>query len=153
MQKFRQLAGIWPGMRVLDLGGTAAIWRLVDVPLDITILNLPGSVGELQGTGHTMRAVEGDACDVAQFEDGSFDLVFSNSVIEHVGPEPKQRAFAAEVLRLGKAFWVQTPSKWFPVEAHWAGLRPSSPAGMADTSRSIRLVMSRSGSSCKPPPL
>ena len=39
-------------------------------------------------------------------------------MIEHVGPPENQAAFASEVLRLGKSYWVQTPSKWFPVEAH-----------------------------------
>jgi hypothetical protein len=55
---------------------------------------------------------------VRQYQDGQFDLAFSNSVIEHVGPEPKQAAFAREVRRLGRDYWVQTPSRWFPIEAH-----------------------------------
>jgi hypothetical protein len=62
--------------------------------------------------------VDGDACNVDQVGDQCFDLVFSNSVIEHVGPPPKQAEFAQEVLRLGRSYWVQTPSKWFPIEAH-----------------------------------
>ncbi|MCI0670094.1 MAG: hypothetical protein L0Y64_06505 [Myxococcaceae bacterium] len=45
-------------------------------------------------------------------------MVFSNSVIEHVGDEARQTAFAKTVLRLGKRYWVQTPAKGFPVEAH-----------------------------------
>jgi hypothetical protein len=39
-------------------------------------------------------------------------------VIEHVGPPPKQAEFAREVIRLGRSYWVQTPSKWFPIEVH-----------------------------------
>jgi hypothetical protein len=46
--------------------------------------------------------------------------VFSNSVIEHVGPEDRQAAFAREVRRLGRSYWVQTPCRWFPIEAHTA---------------------------------
>ena len=89
-------------------------------PLHITILNLPGETGQSQRKPdhHKTQFVEGDACAVSQFGDKEFDLVFSNSVIEHVGPEYRQDAFAAEVRRLGKAYWVQTPSKWFPIEAH-----------------------------------
>ena len=78
---------------------------------------LPGEFEILQSPGlrhHTFHVIEGDACSVEQFGDRSFDLVFSNSVIEHVGPPAKQAEFAHEVLRLGRSYWVQTPSKWFP---------------------------------------
>jgi hypothetical protein len=126
MRSFVGILKIRSGAQVLDLGGAPAIWEHVSVPLEITLLNLPGalSTGEreiLQSPSlghHTFHLVEGDACNVSQFGDGSFDLVFSNSVIEHVGPAAKQEEFAHEVLRLGKSYWVQTPSKWFPIEAH-----------------------------------
>jgi ubiquinone/menaquinone biosynthesis C-methylase UbiE len=126
MRTLLSLVRIEPGTRVLDLGGAPAIWEHIRVPLDITLLNLPGAVsaGEravLQSPGlnhHTFHLIEGDACNVEQFADRSFDLVFSNSVIEHVGPSPKQAEFAREVRRLGKSYWVQTPSRWFPIEPH-----------------------------------
>jgi SAM-dependent methyltransferase len=123
MQGLMRMLEIRPGTRVLDLGGSPAIWDNLPVPLDITILNLPGAVPSFQlddarTSIHTFYYVEGDACNVRQFADCSFDLVFSNSVIEHVGPPEKQEAFAREVLRLGKSYFVQTPSAWFPIEAH-----------------------------------
>jgi hypothetical protein len=63
--------------------------------------------------------VEGDACDLGSvFADGTFDIVFSNSVVEHVGDHERRAAFAREVRRLGRAYWVQTPSDRFPIEAH-----------------------------------
>lgn len=123
MQGLMRRLPINPGIRVLDLGGSPSIWENVAVPLDITILNLPGAVQSFEqiaaGTSiHTFHYIEGDACDVRQFPDRSFDLAFSNSVIEHVGPQEKQEAFAREAIRLGKSYWVQTPSAWFPIEAH-----------------------------------
>lgn len=126
MQRFVRLMEIKPGTRVLDLGGHPFIWENVEVPLDVTMLNLPGAIPQADldtthspGTnGHSFHHIEGDACDVHQFPDFSFDVVFSNSVIEHVGPEDKQEQFAREVMRLGKSYWVQTPSPWFPIEAH-----------------------------------
>ncbi|HTB65626.1 MAG TPA: methyltransferase domain-containing protein [Steroidobacteraceae bacterium] len=104
--------------KILDLGGQPMIWSSVNNKLDITILNLPGIAQQHYPSHHNFTYVEGDACNVAGFADASFDLVFSNSVIEHVGDETKQAQFAHEVRRLGRSYWVQTPSKYFPIEAH-----------------------------------
>ncbi|WP_042342521.1 methyltransferase domain-containing protein [Calothrix sp. PCC 7507] len=120
-----QLFGEWLGsannkpLRVLDLGGSSEIWEFVERPLDITLLNLPGENRDRKKSRcHRFTYVEGDGCDVKAFGDQEFDLVFTNSVIEHVGDEEKQEAFAREVIRLGHRYWVQTPSKYFPIEAH-----------------------------------
>ena len=61
--------------------------------------------------------VQGDALELP-FEDGSFDIVFSNAVIEHVGGEEQQRRFVAEALRVGRRAFITTPNRWFPVEVH-----------------------------------
>jgi SAM-dependent methyltransferase len=103
---------------VLDLGGQPMIWSTVNPKLNITILNLPGIAQQHFSSHHTITYVEGDACAVSGFGDDSFDIVFSNSVIEHVGDGKKQREFAREVMRLGRSYWVQTPSRHFPIEAH-----------------------------------
>ena len=104
--------------RILDLGGQAGIWDHVEIRQDITILNLSGVSDTSLKTHHDVRYVEGDACNVTEFGDREFEILFSNSVIEHVGPEERMKEFAREVRRLGQAYWVQTPSKWFPIEAH-----------------------------------
>ena len=52
------------------------------------------------------------------FDDQSFDLVFSNAVIEHVGTREEQRAFLAEILRVGKRAFVTTPNRRHPIEFH-----------------------------------
>jgi hypothetical protein len=118
MDTFARLFHLKPGTRVLDLGGSPEIWDHVASPLDITLLNLPGNLARATSGRHQFTYVEGDACNVHQFADRSFDLAFSNSVIEHVGPPHKQEEFAREVVRLAPSFWVQTPSAWFPIEPH-----------------------------------
>ena len=119
MQEMSRRLCLESGDRVLDLGGWAAIWEYVDCPLSVTILNLPGKVVRWEASSvHSFEYIEGDACDVSTFEDASFDIAFSNSVIEHVGPEFQQRQLASQVRRLGRAYWVQTPCKWYPIEAH-----------------------------------
>ena len=118
MENYVKRMGLREGMSVLDLGGQPMIWESVRAPLTITILNLPGVAENKAVSRHEIDFVEGDACKVTGLDESRFDTVFSNSVIEHVGPPEKQAEFAGEVRRLGKSYWVQTPSKWFPVEAH-----------------------------------
>lgn len=108
-------------LRILDLGGKPDTWTQITQPLDITILNLPGendAEAQQYESHHRLTFIDGDACRVSEFKSNSFDLIFSNSVIEHVGDRQQQEAFAHEVHRLGQAYWVQTPSKYFPIEAH-----------------------------------
>jgi hypothetical protein len=118
MHFFVALMNPTEGTSVLDLGGQPMIWDSVPMQLDIVILNKSGVAVRDYPSHHRIRYEDGDACAVTGFQDRSFDLVFSNSVIEHVGLPNKQMEFAREVLRLGKSYWVQTPSKWFPIEAH-----------------------------------
>jgi len=118
MRQFCERMRPSPGMRILDLGGSASIWRHVEVPLNLTILNLDANLLAATESRHQITFVQGDACDARHYRDGEFDLVFSNSVIEHVGPQPRQAAFAREVRRLARDYWIQTPSRWFPLEAH-----------------------------------
>ena len=61
--------------------------------------------------------VQGNALELP-FEDGAFDVVFSNAVIEHVGPRDAQRRFVDEALRVAPRAFVTTPNRWFPIEVH-----------------------------------
>jgi hypothetical protein len=118
MDAFVNRMGVTGATKIVDLGGNPSIWSCVPQRLDITILNLPGWTDKDSPSHHSLRFVEGDACDVPELESGRFDIVFSNSVIEHVGSDERQHAFAATVKRLARRYWVQTPAIWFPVEAH-----------------------------------
>lgn len=99
--------------RVLDVGGTPDTWRLSPVQPRLVLLNMPRARGDLGSA----QWVAGDGR-ALPFRDGAFDIVFSNSVIEHVGDAASQQAFASEVARVGRGYWVQTPNRWFPLEQH-----------------------------------
>jgi SAM-dependent methyltransferase len=64
-----------------------------------------------------IRYVQGDAC-ALPFDDGEFDIVFSNAVVEHVGDRECQRALVSEAVRVGRRVLITTPNRWFPVEVH-----------------------------------
>lgn len=118
MAAFQNIFQPTAGIKVLDLGGQPAIWDSVKPALAITCLNLPGVAKTGHPTHHDITYCQGDACNMPEFNKGDFDLVFSNSVIEHVGDHEKQQQFAAEVQRLADNYWIQTPSIYFPMEAH-----------------------------------
>lgn len=107
-------------IRILDVGGTDYFWKNSRVPnhpgVTITLLNL-----HLEQSSHpNIQACQGDATDMKNFENTSFDLVFSNSVIEHLYTLESQRKMADEIQRVGKHYFIQTPYKYFPIEAHYA---------------------------------
>ena len=60
---------------------------------------------------------QGDAC-ALPFDDGEFDIVFSNAVIEHVGGRERQRQLVSEAIRVGRRVFITTPNRRFPVEVH-----------------------------------
>jgi SAM-dependent methyltransferase len=104
-----------PEARVLDVGGSSYPWDLLNPAAHITILNMSRPHTVLEDT--KWEFVIGDGTNL-QYPDQSFDLVFSNSVIEHVGDFETQSRFAKEMLRVGKTIYCQTPNKWFPIEPH-----------------------------------
>jgi ubiquinone/menaquinone biosynthesis C-methylase UbiE len=59
-----------------------------------------------------------DGCSLP-FPDKSFDLVFSNAVIEHILGPGRQEQFAREIMRVGKSWFVTTPNYWYPFESHY----------------------------------
>lgn len=106
-------------IRILDVGGTQNFWKsmgyLPEGNIEITLINLKKS----EVTHPNFISLEGDARDLHQFEDNHFDIVFSNSVIEHLYTWENQMLMAKEIQRLGKHYFVQTPNYGFPVEPHF----------------------------------
>lgn len=101
-------------MRVLDLGGTAISWRVAGLQAgQLTIVNLGQPKPQPEPW---IEEVQGDACDGGF---GKFDLVFSNSVLEHVGGHARRQQLADVIRESAPAYWVQTPYRYFPIEPHW----------------------------------
>jgi ubiquinone/menaquinone biosynthesis C-methylase UbiE len=113
------LADVPRPLAILDVGGTQDFWELMafmgEPGIKITVLNIePQAV-----TFDNFTSVVGDATNLSLFADDSFDVVFSNSVIEHVGDAAQQRRMAREVDRVGRRYFIQTPNYYFPVEPHY----------------------------------
>jgi len=117
---FRSLLRPLPDpVRILDVGGTEGFWEQMgaaeDPSLEIVLLN----IAEEAPDAGNVEAIDGDARDLSRFDDDGFDVVFSNSVIEHLGTRADQERMAREVRRVGRRYFVQTPNRYFPVEPHF----------------------------------
>jgi Methyltransferase domain len=123
-KRFRFFREVFAGIpqegtiRILDVGGTESYWQNMNFNpgnVHITLLNLYEDVPTLP----YFTSMRGSATDLSQFADKEFDLVHSNSVIEHLFTREAQQQMAKEVRRVGKRYYVQTPNRYFPVEPHW----------------------------------
>ena len=119
MKKFYAYFSPSSDSRLLDIGGEPATWsREIEQGLNfhVTQINV-----ELKPAPESLKdrltAIQGDAT-ALPFADNSFDIAFSNSVIEHVGGWEKQQQFAREARRVAPKLWIQTPARSFPVEPH-----------------------------------
>jgi len=110
-ERFFALTGLTAGASVLDVGCGRVGLRALEPDLHITGVDLvvrPDYPGQF---------VAADAAAGLPFADGQFDLVYCSSVIEHV-PPARRAAFAAEIRRVGRGWFVQTPAVSFPIEPH-----------------------------------
>ena len=106
--------------RIADIGGTPYYWKIAETfvaanPVEIHLINLEA----VPVTSPKFISHAGDACALDQFADNSFDLVHSNSVIEHVGSWAQMADMARHVRRIAPTYVVQTPNFWFPYEPHF----------------------------------
>ena len=109
-------------VEIIDVGGTRTYWNIIPVDVlraqnvKITIVNFPDT--EMIFDDPIFSFVAGDGRNLSNFDDNAFDIAHSNSVLEHVGNWEDMRQFAGEIARVGRKYFVQTPSFWFPIEPH-----------------------------------
>src|SRR3984957_2801010 len=122
-ERFFAVTRLPVGARILDVGCGALGLRALEPQLDVTGVDL------IERPDYPGPFVRADAAAGLPFADGEFDLVYCSSVIEHV-PPARRTAFAAEIRRVGRGWFVQTPAYSFPIEphsllpgAHWLPVR------------------------------
>lgn len=102
--------------RILDLGGTRLFWQQSPArPAHVTIVNLDQG----NSVGTEVSCIEADACEFRPQAGERYDMVFSNSLIEHVGGYSRRQQIAQVVRKLSPNSWIQTPYRYFPIEPHW----------------------------------
>jgi Methyltransferase domain len=115
MERFWHRLSVAPHTLVLDVGGTPYNWKLVPSRPRLVMTNI--TLMDYAGREPGASWVVADARRLP-FKDQSIDVLFCNSVIEHVETFENQRLMANEWRRVGRRYWVQTPNREFPVEPH-----------------------------------
>lgn len=108
-------------VRILDIGGADSFWINRgwgnNPSFQITLVNLDFSPSDREYSN--LVKVIGDATDLRQYTAEDFDIVFSNSVIEHLYNKDNQIKMANECQRIGKRYFIQTPNRNFFIEPHY----------------------------------
>lgn len=109
-----------PTDRLLDVGGYPWFWEAApQIVARIDTLNVaPVDWSSATAPANEIRILVGNGCKL-DFPDQAYDIAYSNSVIEHVGSWAEQQAFAAELRRVGRAVWCQTPARECFLEPHY----------------------------------
>ncbi|MGC9399872.1 MAG: class I SAM-dependent methyltransferase [Anaerolineae bacterium] len=121
-QRFAQLfkvMNITDDTTILDVGGLPYDWVELDHPGQVLCVSLSDIREGQWGEGNITYSRQ-DATGLP-YPDNSFDLVYSNSLLEHVG-RGNQAKVAEEIRRLGNRYWVQVPHRNFPFEPHYRAL-------------------------------
>jgi glycosyltransferase involved in cell wall biosynthesis len=111
-----------PGARVLDVGTGSGV-------IAASLAERVGPSGRVVGVDLVDQRVVTAGYEFLQvtdtklpFEDGSFDLVVSNHILDHVGERPEKQHHLAEirrVLRAGGACYLAVANRWVVVEPHF----------------------------------
>lgn len=113
-------------MRILDVGaeinpaGDGSLQLIDSYPWksNLSAINLSEAhINKIKEVYPEIDARIGNACNLP-YPDKSFDVVYSNAVIEHVGSFEHQKQMASEIMRVGKSWFVTTPNRWYPFEFH-----------------------------------
>src|SRR4030081_914038 len=124
-EKFRlfvELLQPTPSMRILNVGASGPNFAFPEQFESVyehpnQIIGGGISLSEVEDYRRSfpgVKAVAFNGC-ALPFRDKSFDVIYSNPVIEHLPDCDPQQRFAAEVVRVGKGWFVTTPNLYYPI--------------------------------------
>lgn len=102
---------------ILDIGGTPQFWIRNGYKGRVDLLNINHEAGN--DSTDNIRFIKGDALKLSKYINQKYDIIWSNSTIEHLGNFKAQNIFANEIRKTCNKYFIQTPNYYFPVEPHY----------------------------------
>ena len=113
-------------VRLIDLGGTVKFWEnwgLAKQPLlDVTVVNsheLDKCHQDDPITLPNIHRLRADVLTLTAEDFAQYDVIFSNSLIEHLPGRQLQRQLAQAIIDSKRPYFMQTPNKRSPVDPHF----------------------------------
>jgi ubiquinone/menaquinone biosynthesis C-methylase UbiE len=104
---------------ILDIGGSEIFWKNLNFHNDNNIHIKVLNITDTKTNYSNIEFICGDALDLNMYKDNIFDIVFSNSMIEHLYSKEKQMKVTKDIIRIGRYHYIQTPNKFFFMEPHY----------------------------------
>jgi hypothetical protein len=111
-------------IKVLDLGGTVPFWQAWNITahdkLHLTLVNdhISDAENDVESETPFIANRRSDVLTLTKDDFRSFDLIFSNSMIEHLSSWHAQRELADRIGSSEVPYFVQIPNKYAPIDPH-----------------------------------
>lgn len=113
-------------IRLIDLGGTVKFWEnwgLREQPLfEVTLVNnhdRDKCHADDPITLPNIRRLRADVLTLSAADFAEYDVIFSNSLIEHLPGRELQQQLARAIVESGRPYFLQTPNKRSPLDPHF----------------------------------
>lgn len=105
--------------KIIDIGGYHNYWLQLNSYFNSNLSPVLLNISKGWIMDNKFTSIVADGKDLACIKDKSFDVAFSNSVIEHISNFEDQQEMINNIKRISKYYFIQTPAFVFPIEPHF----------------------------------
>jgi len=105
--------------KIIDVGGTCNYWELMNSDHQNNFKPVIVNISNEHLLSENYNSIIGDGKSLSFIKDKSFDVAYSNSMIEHLSSLDEQTEMAISIKRVAKHYFIQTPAFIFPIEPHF----------------------------------
>ncbi len=105
--------------KILDVGGTEDYWNQINLIFGTNFQPIINNISKDELNQGNFSGIVDDCNCLSSIKDNTFNIAYSNSVIEHLSTFEEQQEMADNLKRVAKYYFVQTPAFIFPLEPYF----------------------------------